>query len=365
MRDDIVQDIRTLMAPCDPVQDNAENHPEHILVSKCNEIMASNQPYPRPRFPRQRMAWAAAATGFAVVVAAAFVAVQLRPRSAGSVATPVMLQYRLIGYSDSATSNSLPPGRSRLLKLAKVAAAQPPLAHPAGDQVGYVATWDWNMTTAVSGGTSASAIVPKTDQVWTTPSGTAVQIVKNGPAINLSDAQTPHNLLQAVDSGSSVMSQEFSTDDNFGLPVQTMTGSQSQIQRDVIRGFSYYFVPAERKFYTFELMKAIAGLNHQVISPSLESHLWTMLASRSDVSYMGLVRDRAGREGAAFCATIGGSGRERQVLIVSPQTGMLLGEEDLFLSNPGGLTIKHYPAVIGYTTYVTSQWVSKAPPVSH
>jgi hypothetical protein len=373
MRDDIVEDIRTLMAPCDPVQDNAENHAEHVLVSKCNEIMASYQPYPRHRFPWRRMAWAAVATGFAVVVAAAFVAVQLRPRSDGSAATPVMLQYRLTDYSDPATSNSLPQGSSRLLEIAKVAAAQPPLAHPAEDQVGYVATWEWNMATAVSGGSSASALVPQIDQLWATPGGKAIEVRKDGPAINLSGAQTPRSLVQAVNSGSSTMTYQYANQDTtasawgFGTPVQTMTGSLAQVENDLIRGSEYFqgAVPAGDK--TFFLMKSIADLNHQVVSASLESQLWTMLAGRGNVDYMGRVRDRAGREGEAFCTTtgVGEPGAERMILIISPQTGMLLGEEDLFLSNPGGLTIKHYPAVIGYTTYLTSRWVSELPPVRH
>jgi hypothetical protein len=156
------------------------------------------------------------------------------------------------------------------------------------------------------------------------------------------------------------MTQQFRTASEFGLPVQSMTGSQQQVQSEVIRGFSYYFRGSVSTYY---LVKAIAALQHQVISPGLEDRLWTMLAGRSDIDYLGMTRDRAGREGEAFCTTVGGAGNERLILIVSPQTGMLLGEEDLFLSNPGGLSIKHYPVVIGYTTYMTSQWIRKVPPV--
>jgi len=44
------------------------------------------------------------------------------------------------------------------------------------------------------------------------------------------------------------------------------------------------------------------------------------------------------------------------VLIISPSTGRLLDEEDIFMTNPGKLTIRKFPAVIGYVVYLHQGW---------
>ena len=81
-----------------------------------------------------------------------------------------------------------------------------------------------------------------------------------------------------------------------------------------------------------------------------------MLAAQPSLSYLGNVVDRAGRPGVANAASFGGLGHERLILIISPSTGTLLDEEDTFMTNPGKLTIKHYPAVVGYIVYLRQGW---------
>jgi hypothetical protein len=45
------------------------------------------------------------------------------------------------------------------------------------------------------------------------------------------------------------------------------------------------------------------------------------------------------------------------VLIISPSTGRLLDEEDIFMANPGKLTMRKFPAVIGYVVYLRQGWI--------
>lgn len=386
MRNSQVSDIRALMEVCYPIQDGQEAGPSRDLDAVCRAIVSAGQPQQprqRRRLPR-RWVWAAASACAAVAVLAAVAAYGLRPRPAGPE-SPTMLRYDLAGYGNPAAEASLPPGASRLRQLAKVAASQQPQPHPAADPVGYVSAWVWNMSVAVSGGTSASALVPEVDQVWIAPDDKGVEVRKDGPSVDLSGAQTPARLRQAVRSGPSTATFVFDYSApppppgpanvpanvaqtsvwSYGTPVQNMTGSPAQIEKKLIAGSEFFDRSEPAKFKTFDLMQSITDLQYQVVSPGLESKLWTMLAGRSDVDYLGMVRDRAGREGEAFCTTIdaGKPGAERMVLIISPKTGMLLGEEDIFLTNPGGLTIRHFPTVVGYTTYVTSTWVSKLPSV--
>jgi hypothetical protein len=75
------------------------------------------------------------------------------------------------------------------------------------------------------------------------------------------------------------------------------------------------------------------------------------------VRYLGRVIDRAGRTGDAVAYT-DRTGQERAVLIISPSTGQLLGWEDIYLRNPGGLHLTSYPAVVGYVSFLTEHWTS-------
>jgi hypothetical protein len=106
----------------------------------------------------------------------------------------------------------------------------------------------------------------------------------------------------------------------------------------------------------FYLLGAVAGVGHEMVSPRLMGAFWRVLAAEPDIYYLGTVRDRAGRLGDAVAADFGGRGDERLVLIISPSTGALLGEEDVFVTNPGKLAITRFPAVIGYITYLREGW---------
>jgi hypothetical protein len=356
----LAEDIRFLVAPADPLRAARPSKTADAERTRaCQAIIA----LPRTPSARRRYVTPLRAAGVlgavCAVVVSVIVAVQLRtPAPASGAATPAMLQYVLAGYDHPASSSALPPARTQLLHLARLAAGQPAQAHAPAASIGYVVTREWNMTTAVAGGTSASVLTPQGDQTWTTSGGLTTQVQRQGQPLLLSGAQSPSELVRAAESGPVQGRQTFPTSSVFGPPVQDLPTDPTHLQADLASGFPYYF---SGPISSYGLIKAISALQHQVVLPRLESALWQVLASRSDIRYMGLVRDRAGRLGQAVCVTATGAGRERLVLIISARTGMLLGEEDLMLANPGGLTIKSYPAVIGYITYLTNEWVGAIP----
>jgi hypothetical protein len=210
---------------------------------------------------------------------------------------------------------------------------------------------------AVSGGTSVAVLAPQLDQTWTSPAGEATQTQSYGSPQDLSRPGEPLPLVRAAESGLSGSStQTYPTTQLFGPLVSGLSVQPDQLKTQLIDAAPPYTFPESVSFY---LINEITALQHQVVSPQLESALWQVLATRSDIRYMGLVTDRAGRQGEAFCQDSPGLGGERMVLIISPRTGLLLGEEELFRSNPGGLTIKTYPAVIGYVTYLSQSYSGK------
>jgi hypothetical protein len=361
----LVADIRTLIGPADPARANLEAGITAVInVAEPAVIMTTPRPrelrrrrQPRPGRPRLAIAGAMA---FAVVAAAVAVAVAHSRGAAerSAQATPQMLRYVLAGYRDPAASSTLPPAQPELTQLAAIAARQPQPQRRSGAQIGYVVTAEWNLSVAVSGGTSAAVLAPQLDQTWTSPAGDATQTQRYGSPQDLSGASEPSPLVRAAESGLSGSStQTYPTTEMFGPLVSGLSTQPDQLQTQLINAAPADTFPDWSVSYY--LIKEIAALQHQVVSSQLESALWQVLATRSDIRYMGLVTDRAGRPGEAFCQDASGAGGERLVLIISPKTGLLLGEEDLFRSNPGALTIASYPAVIGYVTYLSQSYVPR------
>jgi hypothetical protein len=268
-----------------------------------------------------------------------------------------MLRYVLAGYKDPVASSTLPPANPELEHLAAIAARQPQLQRPKGAQMGYVVTEEWNLSVAVAGGTSAAVVIPQLDQTWTSPAGDATQKQTYGKVQDLSRASEPSQLVRAAEyEPSGTSTQSFRTNLLFGPLVSSLSAQPDELQAQLIEATSPYGPYRSTGWpLSYFLIKEITALQHQILSPQLESAFWQVLATRSDIRYMGLVTDRAGRPGEAF--GLDAYGDERLVLIISPTTGLLLGEEDLDLSNPGALTIKSYPAVIGAVTYLSQGYV--------
>jgi hypothetical protein len=72
----------------------------------------------------------------------------------------------------------------------------------------------------------------------------------------------------------------------------------------------------------------------------------------------GEVTDRAGRPGVAVSLDSAYSGAPtRYTLIFNPDTGILLGEEETLLGNPGKLNVRPR-SVIAYTAFLASDYVA-------
>jgi hypothetical protein len=357
----LAAEIRGLIGPADPALGyTGAGTPQSARPAGPAGIMTAPRVpgVSRQRRPRRLRLAIAGTTAIAVVAAAGAVAVRHFGASAAQTAeaTPPMLRYVLAGYRDPAASTALPPAAPELTRLAAIAARQPQPQRPAGARIGYVVTEEWNLSVAVSGGTSVAVLAPQHDQTWTSPAGEATQTQAYGSPQDLSRPGEPSPLVRAAESGlSGTSTQTYPTTELFGPLVPGLSVQPDQLETQLVHATPPYTFP--HWSVSYYLIKEMTALQHQVVSPQLESALWQVLVTRPDISYMGLVTDRAGRQGEAFCTDLSG---ERLVLIISPKTGLMLGEEDLGLRNPGALTITTYPAVIGYVTYLSQGYVQRA-----
>ena len=139
--------------------------------------------------------------------------------------------------------------------------------------------------------------------------------------------------------------------------MRSLSDDPGRLQAELMRASTYHGDPSPPP-PAYQLTKSLLDLHHQVVQPRLDAALWRVLAGQRDVRDLGTVVDRAGRVGDAVATTVGGDGNERLVLIISPSTGRLLGEEDIFLTNPGALNIRTFPMVTSYVTYLTEGWTT-------
>jgi len=247
----------------------------------------------------------------------------------------------------------LPSARSVLPRLAKAAAARPPIKQPPGARVSLVVTSEWYMSTAVGGGTSTTVVIPEVDKTWYTPDGAWRQLEHRGHPIvgAVGNEQT----LRAAESGPPISDQRFPAGDaSNGPDLGTLADNPLVLRRQLLTAppFGSGGWPAD-----YHLFRVIPLLHHQLVGPALDAAMWRVLAGQSGVRFLGTVTDRAGRRGDAVEFT-DSQGVERLVLLISPATGTLLGWEDILLRNPGALNIRAFPAVMGYVAFLSDRWTT-------
>lgn len=93
------------------------------------------------------------------------------------------------------------------------------------------------------------------------------------------------------------------------------------------------------------------------LAPAQRAGALRALASFGGVEYNGRVTDRSGRDGEAFSVESDFGGLPgKQTLIIDPDSGELLGYEDMLTTDPGKLNVK-VPAVTQYITFLKSEYV--------
>lgn len=357
-----LEHARSMMAPGNPVPPGAFgdgwNDPSgqsafrQIIAQPGGAAAVSRRPgLPRPRRQRVLRRMLAGSAAVAVLAAAGAVLANRPAGAPGQLATAPMLDYTLAGVSSPARARQLPPAGALLRHLARVAARQPAVPQPPGADVGYVLTNEWYMSVAVAGGTNTVAIIPEVDKTWTTPGGTGRQLQLTGKP--LAGPVGSLLTLRAAEHRQPVSDSTFRAAEQFGPPVRSLATNPARLRAQLLRASEYRGDPQQVPA-GYQLFKVIADLHHQVVRPGLEAAIWRVLAGQQAVRYLGTVTDRAGRPGVAVATTAFDS--DRLVLIISPSTGRLLGEEHLFLTNPGALNVRTFPMVASYVSYLSLGW---------
>jgi len=265
---------------------------------------------------------------------------------------PAMLRYTLTGVRSPVTAVDLPPARAVLLHLAQVAAAQRPVPKPAGADVSYTRAREWASTMFITArGPVARPLIMGPVQTWTAPDGAVMSV-----DCAAETACRPYDHLM-IPAGQRIFM-------GAGPLASTLPADPVALRaRLLAQAVDRYPEAGTQKI----IRTIIYGLGMQVLTPQQEASLWRALAGLSDIRYMGTVRDRDGRPGVAV-EYLGSSwirNDYRYVLIISPDTGRLLGEEEIQMPvhmvgnrgqvRPGGSG----PVVAQYLVFISQGWAAR------
>lgn len=100
-----------------------------------------------------------------------------------------------------------------------------------------------------------------------------------------------------------------------------------------------------------------------VVPPRVAAAFWRILADEPSLRSLGTVKDRAGRPGIGISLITEDHPEYREVLIISPDTGQLLGSEEILIKDVPDISFKA-PALMSFMSLLQSQFTTKDGPTN-
>lgn len=303
----------------------------------------------------RRRRWAQLLTAAAGLLAAVTIPLGWWASPVSATETPHMLDFETA--PSAVIDGGGPDASAVLLDLAEKAehAAEP--IRNGGIQ--FVSSLNWFLhVTVEDDGTTKAVVYPTARQTWLSPAGSFVGRDRKGAALDLNGqmSTTPswslppesEDILPPGSVDSAVVT---------GLPRDA-----DGLRAETIEQFAAMNCTSGPALQAWCLYLQTSGLHTVFVVPGdLTATLWRVLAEEPSVAHLGTVTDRLGREAAAIAfppfPEVGYS--RVQVLLIDPDSGALIGEEEITLLDPD-LGIDE-PTVTMFTAYLERSWVAEVP----
>ncbi|MDQ3156967.1 MAG: CU044_5270 family protein [Actinomycetota bacterium] len=288
--------------------------------------------------------------GSSLVAAAALTLFVLQPwqQPVAAADTPPVLDFEFAAARNIAYAPGEDP-RAELLALSSAAAEQRPES-PEG-KVQHVVTDNW--FAAVDDNLATAAVVPQIDETWLSPDGSlrlvqkrATPLAADGRGLPTAGSweDFPATADETLPAGSNDadLAHELPADpEGVRDELLSMRGCEDR-RRGLARSFC--------------LHQQIVELHRSHVVPS-QTHatMWRMLADEEGFRLLGKVKDRAGREGIGISLISDRDPSFRNVLIISPTTGELLGSEEILIKTLPKFDLGA-PAITGFTAFLESEY---------
>ncbi|MET8191548.1 hypothetical protein ABZV15_38585 [Streptomyces sp. NPDC005246] len=207
----------------------------------------------------------------------------------------------------------------------------------------------WSLSTRIDGTQVTSAVIPEQRETWENPDGSSRWTARTlRPQFQNSEQRKRWEASGAI-----------------GEDPKTWSGSDGPSKSSTAEPPSS--PDGMKKWLTTGHSSLSPGLTFEVVperfmdhvfSPAQRAALLRVLKDTKGVVYDGTVKDRAGRTGEAFSLTSRFGGLpNKTTMVFDSSTGSLLAYEEELTTDAGALHVEA-PAVIGYTTFLTSERIA-------
>ncbi|MEH1165319.1 CU044_5270 family protein [Micromonospora sp. CPCC 205539] len=337
-----VEDVRQLLGGLDPALDGRTGDEERRRRDLTRILASDRTARADPqKVWRRRLVLAASAAVLAVAAGAVALESAREPQPAFA-ATPAILTF---GPPASAEAANM-----RLRHLAEVAAARPVLQRPAGT-VEYLESTNWFLNSSISGGRTASAVVPQQWRSWRTDDDAGRMDKRSLPPTFRSEADRREWQRRGGRVDSSQEVSDYAAGEFSGWTGAVPTDAAA-LREWLAGGLRPDLGPVQH----LENVAQLAGV--RLLNPAQRATALRLLADLPGIAVSGTVTDRAGRRGEAFSILSNAHGLPAQyTVIVDPDTGGLLGYEEVLTTTAGKLNVT-VPAVVTYRSYLVAEYAA-------
>lgn len=277
----------------------------------------------------------------------------LQPWGASRVAasTPAILDFEFA----AANAISYAPGEDpseTFQSLSDAAADAPAIPASAGKQ--HIVTDNWFAEIEDDKGAVDTALIPQISETWLSGDGSLRTVERrdkplsaNGRGLPTKGAWTDQP--QTADETQPAASVD--PDVAATLPTEAAPLRAALLARGGCEGLDLSTIRSNC------LYQQVVDLSTTyVMPPKLNAAIWTVLGGEKGFRLLGSVKDRVGRDGVGISLIADDSPEYRQVLIADPQTGSILGNEEILIKPVTGLTITA-PAITRFSAILESDYV--------
>ncbi|MFE7788630.1 CU044_5270 family protein [Streptomyces sp. NPDC057460] len=330
-----MRDIDEALRALDPAKLTSSEDPARVQA-QVDAIVSTPRPTSPGRSHRPRH-WVLAGAAVAAAMATVFVAIDpfgTTSQPAYAV-TPQPLHYQ----------HSIRPADQVLEEIAEriegLADDRPPVW-----STEHFVQESWSLSTRVDGAQVTSAVIPEQRETWEKPDGSSRWTARTlRPQFQNSEQRKLWEETGAIGEDPKTWS------DSAG-PSKSSTGEPPS-SPDEMKTWLATGQSSLSAGLTFEVVPE-RFMDH-VFSPTQRAALLRVLKNTKGIVYEGTVKDRAGRTGEAFSLTSRFGGLPtKTTMVFDSSTGSLLAYEEELTTDAGALHVE-VPAVIGYTTFLTSK----------
>ena len=296
-----------------------------------------------------------AAASIAATTALVLGVLQPWQSSPAAADTPPVLDYEFANAHNIAYA----PGKDPTSALRELSTAAQAFTEPSGHgDIQHVVTDSWFGSIDDNKGANSIALIPTLNETWLSPDGSFRLIERTGKPLTADGRGVPPRPVeglkaradesQPADSVDPTLLSSLPTD-----PVQLRPAllKATECDRDASGNPRALCLFARVEEYN----------SNYVVPPRVTAALWDLIAAQGATRLLGEVKDRAGRSGIGISLIPSDRNEFRQVVIASPETGQVLGFEEILIKTVPDLDVKA-PAITRFTAFLTAERVNQAGP---